>query len=166
MTCILCLSALSVGVSASETSDTVHVNASQVSSAAVKNKIEDAADEEKTIVITWEDGSVVTLNPVMDSEIETYLYTTKTVNLNTTTFTYVTSDTPLLPTKLTVENKRGNPGMLDIKVDTSYVMEDKYYYFALPLGYSTTFNLAMPDEYDVYAAASHDAGRYAIKLYD
>jgi hypothetical protein len=127
----------------------------------------DAIREGRTVVIDLGGGAKATFSPISKEVINPHLNVTKTLALTNTSWYFLTSDTPLFSPEVTVVNYSTNPGNLDVRVRTSYLIDNIHYDWALELGWQVTFTgLGFPNSYDVYVSANAVNGNYKVTAHD
>lgn len=145
----------------------VYIDASTVSQDELNAIVSDAAETQEVIVIDWQDGTVVTLSPEIDDEIDPCIgiNVSTTYSLTTNSWTYVGTCYTLLVSNLKVTNRSNNPGSINVQIDTGYVLNGVHYYYDIPVGYTAKITVNS-ESYEIYLCASSVNGSYKVKVSD
>lgn len=163
ISCVLSIAmilAMGTTAFASEPFNVVNIDATKFSASELDAVIRDAQDGTNTVVVSWKDATAI-IKPAVEPEVSPRFNLDKTYSL-TTEWTCLGTDYPIFQADLTVTNKSGNPGAIDICVKTDLVDGEEYCWGLNP-GYSTEFSLLTIETSALWVKATSVSGDYAIK---
>ena len=160
--CVAMILAMGTTAFASEPSNVVNIDSSMFSANELDAVIREAQDGVNTVIVSWE-GATAIIKPIVEPEVAPYFNLNKTYSLSTTTWTSLGTDYAILNNNLTVTNKEGNPGAIDVCVNRpDYLAGTEQYSWGLSAGYSAEFKLVTFCTSELLVKASSVSGSYKI----